>query len=101
MIMRSDQLRSFICTALAVVGLCATSAPVAARCVDNMGNRSLEGQWVITISQPDGGRFVNLVTFTRTGDLEIFASSDTVHRTRLILPDHGWQVRSRHPATRL
>lgn len=61
-------------TTCVVFGLLAISAlPAAARCVESEGNRGLEGHWVITI-QSGGDRFVNLVTFTRGGDIEIFAS---------------------------
>ena len=62
-------------TICAVLGLLAIGAlPAAARCVESEGNRGLEGHWVVTIQQPGGERFVNLVTFTREGNLEVFAS---------------------------
>ena len=62
-----------ICCAL--IGLLiTTSLPVSARCPDDNGNRGLDGNWVITILQPDGSRFTNLVTFTPKGDIEVFAS---------------------------
>jgi hypothetical protein len=59
----------------AVIGfLMATALPMQAACPDSQGNRGLGGHWVITIDQGGGSRIVNLVTFTKDGDVEVFAS---------------------------
>ena len=59
----------------AAIGLLtATPLPMLARCADDNGNRGLDGHWVITIVQPNGSRFTNLITFTPKGDIEVFAS---------------------------
>jgi hypothetical protein len=76
MMKRSTQnLSILIRTGCALLGLLSTTAlPMSARCAEDYGHRGLDGHWVLTILQPDGSRFTNLLTFTPKGDIEVFAS---------------------------
>lgn len=61
-----------LCAAATIMA--AMTLPTAAKCPSSVGNGGLDGHWVITITEPGGSRFVNLVTFTPDGNIEIFAS---------------------------
>ena len=72
-----QQISTWLRLGLAVLMVTAIAAPGQAACPStpgaSSGSPALEGHWIVTVIQPNG-KFVNLVTFTAKGDIEIFAS---------------------------